>query len=410
MKRILWLAAMTLLVAARPALAQDDVASLKIALNEQRILITQLLQRVTELERRQGDTVTKTELQQETKTQVEAINSVRESIFGKVNVNGYSNFRFVTDSSDNASAFQEDHLGLLLGKQLGGFNFFTEVELQNVPHHPQIEVAGDEVVAPDISGEGQVAVENAWMEYTQNPYFSVRVGKQLSPQYWWQNHYPNLTYSTDQPIFLRELFPPELVGVMLQGTSTHAAHSSELAINYKFYVANNDFEGNSLRDLLDTKAWGARVQLRFPTGAILKKFDVAGDIYRGHVSLTGLRSDLSDDNVNGGETQIELSRFLFSAEYARGRSMNLTRSGYYVQPAYRLNDDWLTFARVEQLLSPRILSAQRRYLAGINYRPYPQIAIKAEYYRAVPLHRSFILSGEELKPFNGLATAAVFFF
>ena len=45
-----------------------------------------------------------------------------------------------------------------------------------------------------------------------------REGKQLSPQYWWQNHYPNLTYSTDQPIYLRELFPPELIGVMVKGS------------------------------------------------------------------------------------------------------------------------------------------------------------------------------------------------
>ena len=67
-----------------------------------------------------------------------------------------------------------------------------------------------------VIGEGQVAVENAWMEYAHNPFLNVRVGKQLSPQYWWQNHYPNLTLSTDQPIYLRELFPPELIGVDFQ--------------------------------------------------------------------------------------------------------------------------------------------------------------------------------------------------
>ena len=54
--------------------------------------------------------------------------------------------------------------------------------------------------------------------------------------------------------------------------------------------------------------------------------------------------------------------------------------------------------------------AERRHLVGINYRPFPQIALKAEYYRSIPLERLFITSEEERKPYNGFATAAVFFF
>ena len=71
------------------------------------------------------------------------------------------------------------------------------------------------------------------------------VGKQLSPQYWWQNHYPNLTLSTALPIYLRELFPAELVGVMVQGSAARPVGTSEFGVGYKFYVANNNFEGNS---------------------------------------------------------------------------------------------------------------------------------------------------------------------
>ena len=114
---------------------------------------------------------------------------------------------------------------------------------------------------------------------------SVRVGKQLSPQYWWQNHYPNLTLSTALPIYLRELFPAELVGVMVQGSAARPVGTSEFGVGYKFYVANNNFEGNSRADLRDGKSWGARGQVRFPTGGALRRFDVAADIYRGHVGL-----------------------------------------------------------------------------------------------------------------------------
>jgi hypothetical protein len=412
MKRSFWLAALATIAVARPALAQDDIASLKAALTQQQAVIAQLVQRVAELEKKQADTVSKADLEQEAKTEEDAVNSVRETLFGKVNVNGYNNFRYFKDGSEAFNAFQQDHLGVLLAKQMGRFNVFTELELQNVPHHPQVSAEGsaNETTTTDISGEGQVAVENAWVQYNHNRYLNVRVGKQLSPQYWWQNHYPNLTYSTDLPIYLRELFPPELVGVMVQGSAATPAGASEFGLVYKFYVANNDFEGNSRTDLQQGKAWGARVQLRFPTAGMLKRFDVAGDVYRGHVSLTGNAADLTVDNVNGFETQIELSRFLLNAEYARGRSTPSTRSGYYVQPAVRLNEDWLAFYRVEQLESARIQRAERRHLAGINYRPFPQIAFKAEYYRAIPLERLFIKSAEERKPFNGFATSAVFFF
>ena len=90
-----------------------------------------------------------------------------------------------------------------------------------------------------------MAVENAWMEYNHNRYLSVRVGKQLSPQYWWQHRYPNLTYSTSPPIYLRELFPPELVGAMVRGQVSRPVGNSEFGVGYSLYAANNNFEGNA---------------------------------------------------------------------------------------------------------------------------------------------------------------------
>jgi hypothetical protein len=150
------------------------------------------------------------------------------------------------------------------------------------------------------------------------------------------------------------------------------------------------------------------VQVRLPTGGRLKRFDVAGDLYRGQIAL--VTQELVDDHVYGVESQIEVDRFQLQVEYARGRTLGQTRYGYYVQPAVRLRDNWTTFYRIEQLDSPRIQRAELRHLAGLNFRPYPQIAVKAEYYRALPQRRSFISSEEDRQPFNGFAAAAVFFF
>jgi hypothetical protein len=416
MKRVFLLAAAILLAGARPMWAQQsEIAALRAELAKQQAVIAQLLERLEALEKRQPPTAASTqELQDDIAAQEDSINSLRQTVASRVNLNGYYNFRFFIDQSEQPAAFQQHHLGVLMAKQLSRFNFLMELELQNVPHHPAIaqengEEEHDEESEADISGEGQVAVENAWMEYNHNRLLNVRVGKQLSPQYWWQNHYPNLTLSTTLPIYLRELFPAELVGVMVQGVAARPVGTSEFGVGYKFYVANNNFEGNSRTDLRDGKAWGARGQLRFPTGRVLRRFDVAADIYRGQVGLT--TKALAEDNVFGFETQLESSSFLFQAEWSRGKSLQQTRTGYYLQPALRIDEDWITFYRVEQLESPRIRAAERRHLFGVNYKPYPQIALKGELYRSQPLERDFIHSeGEGRKPFNGFATAAVFFF
>jgi hypothetical protein len=426
MKRTLWLAAMMAVAIGRPAWAQqDELARLKAELANQQAIIARLIKQVEELEKKQAQGVTREDLDEEVKTQQETVNSVRESLLSRVNLNGYYNFRFSADNSPTPIAFQQHHLGVLMGKQLGRFNFLMELELQNVPHHPELsrepegEEHSDEVAAAvdehgegtngtDVSGEGQVAVENAWMEYNHNRYLNVRVGKQLSPQYWWQNHYPNLTYSTALPIYLRELFPAELVGAMVQGTVARPMGASEIGVGYKLYVANNQFEGNSQADLRDGKSWGGRLQLRLPTGGLLRRFDVAGDIYRGKIAL--VTQELVDDHVFGFDSQVEIDRFLLNLEYARGRTLERTRFGYYVQPAVRLHEDWIGFYRLERLESPRIHRAEERHLAGLNYRPFSQIALKGEFYRSRPLERSFTESEGEEKPFNGFATAAVFFF
>lgn len=410
--------AAVLLLTASPAFAQQN------ELAQLRAEVQRLLVRIDALEKKLSETATKAELEDEAKTQQDSVESVRETLLGKVNISGYSNFRFQAEEPDTPSAFQLDHLGLILGKQTRRWSFLGELEFSNVPHHAESVVVEEhaegeegedgeeegEVHTPesDISGEGQVAVENAWIEYNHNPYFNVRVGKQLSPQYWWQHRYPNLTYSTTMPIYLRELFPPELIGVMVRGQVTRPAGASEFGVAYSVYASNNNFEGNGLADLQNGKAWGARVQFRFPTGGLVRRFDVAADIYRGHTAHEGV--ELEEDNVNGFEGQLEVSRLMVNGEYARGDSEGVRRTGFYFQPAVQLHRDWVGFYRVEQLESPRLQRAERRHLAGLNYRPFAQVAVKGEWYRSQPLNKSFIVSEEERRPFNGFAAAAVFFF
>jgi hypothetical protein len=198
------------------------------------------------------------------------------------------------------------------------------------------------------------------------------------------------------------------VGVMMHGAAVRNTAESELGVNYKLYMSNNQFEGNSQSDRLDAKSWGGRVQVRLPAMGRLRRFDIAGDLYRGRIGLD--TEELVEDHVYGFDSQIDFDRFELKTEYARGRTLGRTRYGYYVQPGVRVNDAWVGFYRVEALDSPRIQRSEIRHTGGVNFRPFAQIAMKAEIYRVLPQARAFIESEEERRKYSGFAAAAVFFF
>ena len=99
MKRSLWLAVLMAFAVARPSWAQqDELALLKAELANQQAIIARLIKQVEELEKKaQG--VTREQLEDEVKTQQEAVDSVRETLLSRVNLNGYYNFRFSADDS-----------------------------------------------------------------------------------------------------------------------------------------------------------------------------------------------------------------------------------------------------------------------------------------------------------------------
>ncbi len=116
--------------------------SLRAEIAKQQVVIAQLLKRIEALEKQAPPpAATLQDLQDDIKAQEDSVNSLRETVNSKVNLNGYYNFRFSADGSEEPCAFQQHHLGVLMAKQLGKFNFLMELELQNVPHHAEIAVS-----------------------------------------------------------------------------------------------------------------------------------------------------------------------------------------------------------------------------------------------------------------------------
>ncbi len=159
MKRIVLLLAAILFVAGiHPVLAQqNEIAVLRAELAKQQVIIAQLLTRIEAIEKQPPPSAASIQdLQDDIKAQEDSVTSLRETVNSKVNLNGYYNFRFAADGSEEPWAFQQHHLGVLMSKQLGKFNFLMELELQNVPHHPEIAVEPEE---PEEHTEDEVVTK-----------------------------------------------------------------------------------------------------------------------------------------------------------------------------------------------------------------------------------------------------------
>lgn len=406
MKRILSLVIVLGLAMSGTAYAQqDELAALKTELRKQQEIIAGLMKKVEELESKQAAAASREELQLETNTQQERVSSLEENLLGRINLSGYYTFEYINEDSPAVGAFRQHQLTFFVAKQVNRWSFFSEVEAEYAP-------AFDATNQVFSRGNGGMKVERAWMEYSHNRYLNVRGGKQFIPTYWQVYHFPHLTLSTQRPINTAStLFPREFVGATIYGSASRPVGGSEFGVGYNLYVANNQVPDDGRRDQLDEKALGGKLQFQFPVAGRLKKLDVAADVYRGR--LTNARVTQASDTIWGLDTQIEIDRFYFLGEYARGDSLGVTRFGYYLQPAVRLGSELIAFYRNERVDDPQPVRGGTigiRHLTGVNFRPVPPVSLKLEYFRTLPRLRAFSPSDPRNKPSNGVATSAVFFF
>jgi predicted nucleic acid-binding Zn-ribbon protein len=108
MKRTLAVLTVALMFCAAPASAQqNELAELKAQLLAQQTAIQQLLDRIAVLEKQQAAAVTKPDLERQEQAQDDAVNSVRETLLGKVNLSGYYNFRAFADGISTAPSWTD---------------------------------------------------------------------------------------------------------------------------------------------------------------------------------------------------------------------------------------------------------------------------------------------------------------
>jgi len=357
------------------AQAQDDVAALKEALQTQQALNEKLLERLEAVEAGQAALLAKIE-------SVEASDhdgflEEREALFDEMreeyldleqkldnlpSISGYYDFEYFNDDRElSPGEFRQHHVSLHLSQEWDNWRLFSELEFE---FGARFEGRGGTMLQ---ESRGEVKVEQAWGEYVHSDKLTLRGGLILTPGYWNVNHYPNVVLSTERPLMLRKVFREAFVGIMGYG----AKYWDEFGITYYGYIGNGQSVFFTKNDDNEGKAVGGKVTFHLPTGGKLEQLDLGVSFYQESPS------DQDRTFAWGFDAQIRKGPWEVLTEFAK-RDAQEDRTGFYVQPSYRFNAKWAAFYRYD-LLDAAYDGEIQKHVAGVNYRPIPEISLKLEY-------------------------------
>ena len=122
--------------------------------------------------------------------------------------------------------------------------------------------------------------------------------------------------------------------MMVQGSTARGRRHVGVRRRLQVLRRQQQLRGQQPRPTCATASRGARAGrcASRPAGA-LRRFDVAADIYRGQVG-SDQRASSPKTTSSASKRSSRCREFLFQTEWARGKSLGQTRTGYYLQPAF----------------------------------------------------------------------------
>jgi hypothetical protein len=275
-----------------------------------------------------------------------------------------------------------------------------------------------------LGGNNNVDLDQAWLEYSVNEYLKPRVGIVLVPfgRFNLESFDPVQEFTT-RPIYALKVVPSVwaetaagFTGRATLGSGEGGGWFKDTAIEYQFYVMNGLNDNISNRDSLRDARGGARVtgdnnHDKAVVGRVLAKLRPGVEIgvsgYTGTYDNTGKRMHAVNVDVRLFKDPFELLAEGATFELEPGGLSSATSQlnqpvpaylrGGFIEGRYRFWPQWLTgswlargfddpkFAallRIEQStvanrLGPAI--RESRLSIGMNFRPIPTVAFKAEY-------------------------------
>ncbi|MFP5305521.1 MAG: hypothetical protein ACLGI7_06810 [Gammaproteobacteria bacterium] len=262
-----------------------------------------------------------------------------------------------------------DSLSAILWWDGGGrWRFFSELEVDDAV----VLTPGD-----STADDATLILERLHLDYAHTDALKLRIGKFLTPVGRWNLiHAAPLTWTTSRPLITETTFPTNATGAMVHGVLPW----TEDGIEYSVYASPGE-ELFPAKDV-DTfsEAWGLCV-----AAAPLPRTQLG-------LSFASFEQESSPDRktLYGLDLLWSWRRFELSGEiHYRTRDFGEDRRdehGHYLQLVAPLSARLYGVARYEGFHQAGAADDLHFYLLGLNYRPLPAVALKAEYGDATEAH------------------------
>ena len=256
---------------------------------------------------------------------------------------------------------------------------------------------------------GGVSIQRIWLEYNFNSYLTLRAGQWLTPYGIWNvDHGSPTIIGVYKPYIInQDWFPERQTGIEAYGS----VYLGDTRLGYHLTLSNGRGPIDAYKDLDDNKAIGARLYLKNDT--LLGTLTLGGSIYRGnYTDRPGNGTAIVDGAlvVNDPPTlryeelalaadlKWEWEGLLVQGEIVyrdiryddavRPRTLALPGSppgfepdarmgGMYALIGYRT--PWLNIMPFVLVQYGDLVTDTHEYSFGLNMRPSPRVALKAEY-------------------------------
>lgn len=306
---------------------------------------------------------------------------------GQLNIGGYANASFEKVNSQKNSLTLNDFSLFISASPSDSVRFFSEIELEDVL-----------TTEHSSNFNASLKVERLYLDYLATDEITVRVGKWLTPFGRWNVvHAAPLVWTTTRPFITDELFfPAHSSGAMVSKKFNINEHNLDVSV----YV--DDSEHLDVRkDPIDFEnAFGSRINMelteQLQVGFSFLDFKQA-DVREARNHLFGVDFLWQQ---NGYELQME-------ASYRHNASVQGDEKGLYIQGVAPLGEQVFAVSRYEylegahQVNFTRLQSSTHAALAGLVWRPFVPLAIKAEY--------RFGSQNQAITPSGFFTSVAVFF-